>query len=92
VAEVVRTNGWLIFTSHDVDDDPSRYGVSPALLALAATTAKDAGCRIVTIAEGLALAHGATQERGLEEAYPGLEAGREAAFHARRDRAPGVRT
>lgn len=59
VAEAVRTKGWLIFTSHDVDDDPSRYGVSPALLAFAATTARDAGCRLVTMAEGIALARGA---------------------------------
>jgi peptidoglycan/xylan/chitin deacetylase (PgdA/CDA1 family) len=60
IAQTVRTKGWLIFTSHDVDDAPSRYGVSPALLAFAAVTARDAGCRLVTIAEGLASARGAT--------------------------------
>ena len=60
VAETVRTNGWLIFNSHDVTDEPSRFGVSPDLLAFAAATARGAGCRPVTIAEGLALARGAT--------------------------------
>jgi hypothetical protein len=60
IAQTVRTKGWLIFTTHDVDDAPSRYGVSPALLAFAAATARDAGCRLVTIAEGLALARDAT--------------------------------
>lgn len=62
VAEAARTKGWLIFTSHDVDDDPSRFGVSPALLAFAAATARDAGCRLVTAAEGFALARGAKVE------------------------------
>lgn len=60
IAQTVRTKGWLIFTTHDVDDAPGRYGVSPALLAFAAVTARDAGCRLVTIAEGLASARGAT--------------------------------
>jgi peptidoglycan/xylan/chitin deacetylase (PgdA/CDA1 family) len=60
MAETARTRGWLIFNSHDVEDEPSRYGVSPDLLAFAAATARDAGCRPVTIAEGLVLAGGAT--------------------------------
>jgi peptidoglycan/xylan/chitin deacetylase (PgdA/CDA1 family) len=60
VAETVRTNGWLIFNSHDVTDEPSRFGVSPDLLAFAAATAREARCRPVTIAEGLALARGVT--------------------------------
>ncbi len=61
-AETVRTKGWLIFNSHDVEEQPSRYGVSPDLLAFAAATVKDAGCRPVTIAEGLVLAGGAKQQ------------------------------
>ena len=60
VAETVRTNGWLIFNCHDVVDEPGRHGVSPDLFAFAAATAREGGCRPVTIAEGLALARGAT--------------------------------
>jgi peptidoglycan/xylan/chitin deacetylase (PgdA/CDA1 family) len=30
--EAVATNGWLIFYSHDVEDQPSPYGCTPALL------------------------------------------------------------
>lgn len=55
VAETAKTKGWLIFNSHDVDERPSRYGVSPDLLELAASAARAAGCHPVTIAEGLEL-------------------------------------
>jgi peptidoglycan/xylan/chitin deacetylase (PgdA/CDA1 family) len=58
MAQTVRTKSWLIFNSHDVQETPSRFGVSPDLLAFAAATARDAGCRMVTIADGLRLAGG----------------------------------
>jgi len=53
IAETVRLNGWLIFASHDVDDDPSPYGASPDLLAFALQAAREAGCRLVTVREAL---------------------------------------
>jgi peptidoglycan/xylan/chitin deacetylase (PgdA/CDA1 family) len=56
VAQTAKTRSWLIFNSHDVEEQPSRFGVSPELIAFAAATARDAGCRPVTIAEGLKLA------------------------------------
>jgi hypothetical protein len=59
VVNAARTRGWLIFFSHDVSDRPSRFGASCDLLAFAAASARDAGCRIVTVAEGLDLAGGA---------------------------------
>jgi peptidoglycan/xylan/chitin deacetylase (PgdA/CDA1 family) len=59
IARTVRVNGWLIFSSHDVEAAPSEFGVTPDLLAFAAWTARGAGCRLVTIADGLALARGA---------------------------------
>jgi peptidoglycan/xylan/chitin deacetylase (PgdA/CDA1 family) len=55
VVTAARTRGWLIFFSHDVSEQPSQFGVSRDLLAFAAASARDAGCRIVTIAEGLDL-------------------------------------
>jgi len=58
VAETATSSNWLVFNSHDVQDEPSRFGVSQDLLAFAASAAKDAGCRPVTIAEGLRLAAG----------------------------------
>jgi peptidoglycan/xylan/chitin deacetylase (PgdA/CDA1 family) len=64
IAETVETKGWLIFYSHDVAEQPSRFGVSPDLLECAVGTAKRAGCALTTIAEGLKLVGG-----------PGIEAG-----------------
>jgi peptidoglycan/xylan/chitin deacetylase (PgdA/CDA1 family) len=59
VAETVRTTGWLIFSCHDVDDSPSRFGVSPKLLEFAIATARRAGCAFATVAGGLKIVSGA---------------------------------
>ena len=61
IAETVRTRGWLIFSSHDVNEEPSRFGVSPDLLEFALAAAREAGCFPVTVAEGLTFAAGAHQ-------------------------------
>ncbi len=55
IAETVRTGGWLIFYSHDVADEPSRFGVSPDRLEWAVDCAKKAGCTLATVAQGLQL-------------------------------------
>jgi peptidoglycan/xylan/chitin deacetylase (PgdA/CDA1 family) len=55
IAETVRVRGWLIFTSHDVGDAPSRYGVTPDLFNFAVTTAQQEGCSAVTVAGALKL-------------------------------------
>ena len=55
----VRQTGWLIFSGHDVDNKPSKFGVSPDLLAYALYAAKEASCRIVTVAAALDLVRGA---------------------------------
>jgi peptidoglycan/xylan/chitin deacetylase (PgdA/CDA1 family) len=59
IAETVRTRGWLIFSSHDVDAQPSRFGVSPEVLTMAVTIAQAAGCSFVTVAGALELMAGA---------------------------------
>jgi peptidoglycan/xylan/chitin deacetylase (PgdA/CDA1 family) len=64
IAETVRRHGWLIFTCHDVDDQPTRFGVSPDLLAFALRTAGEAGCHLVSVREALQVLRGAV-------AYPG---------------------
>ncbi len=58
VDETVRRQGWLIFNGHSVDKTPGRFGITPDLFAFAVAAAKSAGCRGVTIAEGLRLAKG----------------------------------
>lgn len=58
VAETVRSNGWLIFASHDVDNAPSRYGVSPDLFAFALQAARQAGCHLATVRDALRILNG----------------------------------
>ena len=62
IAETVRTSGWLIFYSHDVADQPSQFGVSPDLLEWAVAGAREIGCRLTTVAQGLRLIGGGTDE------------------------------
>jgi len=64
IARTVRVNGWLIFSSHDVEERPSKFGVTPDLLAFAVKASRDAGCRLVTVADGLTLASAAKTVRG----------------------------
>jgi peptidoglycan/xylan/chitin deacetylase (PgdA/CDA1 family) len=58
IGETVRRCGWLIFSSHQVEDSPSQYGVSPALLEYAVRAAREKGCELVTTAGALELAKG----------------------------------
>jgi peptidoglycan/xylan/chitin deacetylase (PgdA/CDA1 family) len=47
------TNGWLIFYSHDVVEQPSRYGCSPALMNHALKAASRRQIPVLTMAEAL---------------------------------------
>jgi peptidoglycan/xylan/chitin deacetylase (PgdA/CDA1 family) len=49
-----RGKQWLIFYSHDVRENPSRYGCTPALLAFAVSVALQRNSRILTVAEVVA--------------------------------------
>jgi len=60
IAETVRRNGWLLFASHDVADEPSKYGVQPELLTFALRSAREAGCDLVTVSRALQLIAGET--------------------------------
>jgi peptidoglycan/xylan/chitin deacetylase (PgdA/CDA1 family) len=44
--------GWVILTTHDVDDAPTPWGCTPATLARLADAALAAGFEAVTVAEG----------------------------------------
>jgi len=46
-----RRNSWLIFYSHDVRHNPSRFGCTPALLEFAVSFASHQRARILTVAE-----------------------------------------
>lgn len=63
IADTIRTRGWLIFVSHDVTDQPSKYGVDPELLAFAVQVGRQSGCQLVTVDEALRLSRGAAPEQ-----------------------------
>lgn len=63
IAATVRRNGWLIFVSHDVDDQPSQFGISPDLLEFALSTARVAECRLVSVHGALAVLSGAASRQ-----------------------------
>lgn len=65
ITQTVQSRGWLIFYSHDVAERPSEFGISPDLLESAVYMAKQSGCVLPTIAEGLELAAGTAGERRL---------------------------
>jgi peptidoglycan/xylan/chitin deacetylase (PgdA/CDA1 family) len=54
--EAVATNGWLIFYSHDVEDEPSPYGCTPALLRHALDAAARRKIPALSVAGALRLA------------------------------------
>jgi peptidoglycan/xylan/chitin deacetylase (PgdA/CDA1 family) len=49
----VGRNGWLIFCSHDIAEQPTRYGCTPALFERALHGAASRGIEIVTVADAL---------------------------------------
>jgi peptidoglycan/xylan/chitin deacetylase (PgdA/CDA1 family) len=63
IAEAVARKGWLIFSSHDVAGAPSRFGVTPDLLAFAVAASRAAGCRPATVAQALQVLGGAPSAR-----------------------------
>jgi peptidoglycan/xylan/chitin deacetylase (PgdA/CDA1 family) len=58
IVENEKRRGWLIFYSHDVRPQPSRYGCSPALLEATVSFAMQRGATIVTVAQALAKIQG----------------------------------
>jgi hypothetical protein len=63
IADTIRINGWLIFVSHDVTDQPSKYGIQPELLAFAVEVGQRSGCQLVTVDEALRLSRGVAAEQ-----------------------------
>ncbi len=58
IVDTAGQNGWLIFVSHDVERQPSRFGVSPDLLEFALNTAATAGCHVVSVRRALQILRG----------------------------------
>lgn len=45
--------GWLIINTHDIADNPSRYGYTPAHLDAAVSATLAAGCQILTVDDAI---------------------------------------
>jgi len=54
VAQAVRRNGWIIFFTHDVSDDPSPFGATPEMLDHALSAVRKAGIDILPVKHALA--------------------------------------
>lgn len=54
ILENAKRKSWLIFYTHDVRPEPSRYGCTPELLEAAVSSAVHSGSRILTVREALA--------------------------------------
>ena len=54
VAEAIERNGWIIFFTHDISDDPSPYGATPAMLEHALETLTVAQVDILPVKHALA--------------------------------------
>jgi peptidoglycan/xylan/chitin deacetylase (PgdA/CDA1 family) len=67
IAENSRRNTWLIFYTHDVRPNRSRYGCTPELLESVVACAAQSGARVLTIAEALA-------ELGVRNGNPKVQA------------------
>jgi peptidoglycan/xylan/chitin deacetylase (PgdA/CDA1 family) len=51
--ETVACRGWLVFLTHDIAAEPSRFGASPALLEAALAGARAAGIEILPVSAAL---------------------------------------
>lgn len=55
IDRVVSSKGWLIFFSHDVQDNPSPFGCSTAVLRELVSSAIGKGCHILPVRDALTL-------------------------------------
>ena len=54
VEKARQENGWLIFFTHDISDDPSPYGATPAMLDHALAALAGAGIEVLPVKHALA--------------------------------------
>jgi peptidoglycan/xylan/chitin deacetylase (PgdA/CDA1 family) len=59
VARSAAANGWLIFSTHDVSEQPTRFGCTPEFFEQVVAWSQDSGARIATVAQALEAVGGA---------------------------------
>src|SRR5206468_10113838 len=52
IAENAQVNGWLIFATHDVCEDPSPYGCLPKFFEQVVRCSIDSGARVLPVVKG----------------------------------------
>jgi len=57
IAETVRSSGWLIFYTHEVTQNPGKFGTTPEMLKFALQKSQEEGCRILSVSEALREIH-----------------------------------
>lgn len=62
IEDVARNPGWLIFFTHDVDDNPSPYGCTRDLFEKLVAYAAEKSCRILPVRNAMALLQGQNKE------------------------------
>jgi len=63
IARNSAANGWLIFSTHDVSDTPTRFGCTPAFFEQVVSWCREAGAQITTITQGLSAVGGKPADR-----------------------------
>jgi len=53
IEQTYRTRGWLIFATHDISDDPTPYGCTPATFTHIVDHALASGARVLPVREAL---------------------------------------
>ena len=53
IARTVASKGWLIFATHDVNPDPTPYGVEPGFFRQVVEASVASGAKLVSVSEGL---------------------------------------
>ena len=53
IARTITSKGWLIFATHDVNPDPTPYGVEPGFFRKVVEASVASGAKLVSVSEGL---------------------------------------
>jgi len=53
-----RAGGWLVFSTHDVCDDPTRYGCRPSFFEAVVRYSINSGAMVLPMSQALKLVHG----------------------------------
>jgi peptidoglycan/xylan/chitin deacetylase (PgdA/CDA1 family) len=62
IAQNAREKGWLIFATHDISDNPTRFGCTPILFEKIVRCSVQSGAKTLSVAEAVKIVGGASAE------------------------------